>query len=432
LDQIPIGVLLLTLVVLLVVSGFFSGAETSMMAVNRYRLKTRAANGHRGARLALWLLAQTDKLLAVILLGNNLVNAASASLVTLIAFRLFGENELSLTAATLAVTFLILVFSEVTPKVIGANYSDQIVPVVSYVLALLLKLARPLIWFINLFVHAQLKLFRLKSVGEEMGNRMGAEELRTLLAESSGLLPASHRSILANVFELERLTVDDVMRPRSQIEAIDINVDTDEIVQHLATSHHSHVPIYAGELNDVVGIAHVRRALAHLRDEAFDMAAFRANLREAYFIPSGTPLLTQLTHFQNNRQSLGLVVDEYGELIGLVTVADILEEIVGEFSEVDLSEGRGWVAQGDGSYLVEGSASLRDLNRKLDLSLPMEDARTLNGLILERLEAMPESGVTLKIAGHPVEIVQMHGRMVKTVRIYPCRTVETSDSAFDN
>ena len=402
-----------------------------MMAVNRYRLKTRAGAGHRGAKLALRLLAQTDKLLAVILLGNNLVNAASASLVTLIAFRLFGENELSLTAATVAVTFLILVFSEVTPKVIGATYPERIAPVVSYVLVVLLKLTRPVIWFINLFVRGQLKLFRLQSAGEETANRMGVEELRTLLAESGSLLPASHRSILSNVFELERLTVDDVMRPRSQIEAIDINAEPDEVVQHLLTSHHAHIPMYAGELNEVVGIAHVRWALAHLRTAEFDPAAFRANLREPYFIPSGTPLLTQLTHFQNNLQSLGLVVDEYGELIGLVSVADILEEIVGEFSDLSLTEGRGWLVQEDGSYLVEGAASLRDLNRKLGLALPMEEARTLNGLILERLEAMPEPGVTMKIAGHPVEIIQMHGRMVKTVRIYPSRE-NGGGEAFDN
>jgi Mg2+/Co2+ transporter CorB len=245
-------------------------------------------------------------------------------------------------------------------------------------------------------------------------------------------LPASHRSILANVFDLERLTVDDVMRPRSQIESIDIDDEPAEIVQHLATSHHAHIPVYAGELNDVVGIAHVRRALAHLHDEDFDPEAFRRGLREPYFIPSGTPLLSQLTQFQNNRQSLGLVVDEYGELVGLLTVADVLEEIVGEFSEVDLSEGRGWVAQEDGSYLVEGGASLRDLNRKLGLVFPVDGARTLNGLILEQLQTMPEPGVTLKITGHPVEIVQMHGRMVKTVRIYPSGAEESNRDAFDN
>lgn len=418
-DRIPLSALLLALVVLLALSAFFSGSETSMMAVNRYRLKTRAANGERGARLALWLLGRTDRLLAVILLGNNLVNAAAASLVTLITFRLFGESELALTAATLLVTFLILVFSEVTPKVIGAAYSDRIVPVVSYVLVALLKLTRPLVAFINLFVHAQLRLFRLRPAGEEVSNNMGAEELRTLLIESGHLLPAAHRALFANLFELERLTVDDVMRPRGQIEAIDIELPAEEVIQHLLTSHHTHIPVYAGELNNLVGIAHVRRALAHLREEAFDPDTFRAALRAPYFVPAGTPLLTQLGHFQNNRQSLGLVVDEYGELVGLLNIADILEEIVGEFAELDLTAGRGWQREADGSYLVEGGASLRELNRKLGLDFPLEEARTLNGLILELLEAMPEPGVALKIAGCPVEIIQTQGRMVKTVRIYP-------------
>jgi Mg2+/Co2+ transporter CorB len=433
LDQIPLGALLAALVVLLLASGFFSAAETSMMAVNRYRLKTLAQSGHRGAKLAEWLLARTDRLLGVVLLGNNLFNAASAALLSVVAFRLFGENEMALTIATLTVTFLILVFSEVTPKVLGATYPERIAPAASFVLAPLLKLAHPAVWFVNLFVQGLLRLLRLGPQEGGVANSMGVEELRTLLAESGHFLPQAHRSILVNLFDLEKLTVDDVMRPRSQIEAIDINAEAEAIVQHLSTSHHAHLPVYGDEPNNVVGIVHIRRALAHLRDEAFAADVFRASLREPYFIPSGTPLLTQLTHFQNNRQPLGLVVDEYGELIGLVTVEDILEEIVGEFSEVNLSAGRGWVAQADGSYRVEGSASLRELNRKLGLALPMEEARTLNGLILERLEAMPEPGVTLKIAGHPVEIVQMHGRMVKTVRIYPARPPGgTEGAAFDN
>lgn len=390
-----------------------------MMAVNRYRLKTMAQAGHRGAKLAEWLLARTDRLLGVVLLGNNLFNAASAALVSIIAFRIFGEDEVVLTVATLTVTFLILVFSEVTPKVLGASYPERIAPAASFVLAPLLRLAHPAVWFVNLFVQGLLKLMRLEPSGGSTANSMGVEELRTLLAESGSFLPKAHRGILVNLFDLEKLTVDDVMRPRSQIEAIDINGEPDEILQHLSTSHHAHLPVYGDEPNNVIGVVHIRRALAHLRNEEFDPDTFRAGLREPYFIPSGTPLLTQLTHFQNNRQSLGLVVDEYGELLGLVTVEDILEEIVGEFSEVNLNEGHGWLAQPDGSYLVEGTASLRDLNRKLSLAFPMEEARTLNGLILERLEAMPEPGVTLKIAGHPVEIVQMHGRMVKTVRIYP-------------
>jgi magnesium and cobalt exporter, CNNM family len=410
---------LLTLVLLLFCSAFFSGSETSMMAVNRYRLKHLARSGQRGAKLAEWLLSQTDRLLSVILLWNNLVNAAAASLVTVIAFRLFGENELSLTLATLAVTFLILVFSEVTPKVIGATYPERIVPVVSYVLTGLLRVFTPAVWFINLFVKAQIRLFRLRPPGEAADTAMGVEELRTVLAESGGFLPRAHRRILLNLFDLEKITVDDVMQPRSRIEAIDVEVPADEIAEQLATSHHGRLPVYRDQLNDIVGVVQVRRALAHLREQAFDVEEFRAGLKEPYFIPSGTPLFTQLSQFQHNGQPLGLVVDEYGELLGLITVEDILEEIVGEFGELGPLQAQGWLAQEDGSYLVEGGAGLRELNRKLRLDFPADGPRTLNGLILEQLEAMPEPGVTLKISGHPVEIVQVQGRMVKTARIHP-------------
>jgi Mg2+/Co2+ transporter CorB len=410
---------LIALFVLLLASGFFSAAETSMMAVNRYRLKHLAKSGHRGAKLAEWLLARTDRLLGVVLLGNNLINAAAASLLTVVAFRLFGTNELAMTLATLTVTFLILVFSEVTPKVIGASYPDRIAPASAYVLFPLLKLFNPVVWFINLFVRGLLRLIRMNPPEGGAGNAMGVEELRTLLAESGSFLPSTHRKMLLNLFDLENLTVDDVMLPRGEIESIDLNAPPDEIVQRLQTSHHAHLPVYSDELNDVVGIVNVRRALSHIGDADFDTEAFREGLKAAYFVPSGTPLLTQLSQFQENRQSLGLVVDEYGELLGLVTVEDVLEEIVGEFSGVNPLQGRGWAADQDGSYLVEGTASLRDLNRKLGLAFPVDDARTLNGLILEFLEAMPEAGVTLRIAGCTVEIVQIAGRKVKTARLRP-------------
>lgn len=388
-----------------------------MMAVNRYRLKHLAQTGHGGARLAEWLLARTDRLLSVILLGNNLVNAAAAALVTVIAFRLFGENELALSFATVSVTFLILVFSEVTPKVLGATYAERIVPVVSYVLVVLLKVASPVIWFINLFVRALIRLLRLKSAKEVVAEPMGVEELRTLLAESGSLLPSAHRGILTNLFDLEKITVDDVMCPRAHIEAIDL--EAEEIRQQLVTSHHDRLPVYAGELNNIQGIVEVRRALARAQEEALNEHTLRQVMREPYYVPAGTPLLTQLTHFQTNRQSLGLVVDEYGELQGLITVDDILEEIVGEFAALTPVPMTVWQAQADGSYLVEGSASLRELNRKLNLQLPLDGPRTLNGLILERLETIPEAGVSLKIAGLPVEIVQVQDRMVKTARIVP-------------
>lgn len=418
-DEIPLGALVAALVLLLILSAFFSGSETSMMAVNRYRLRHLAQTGHRGARLAEWLLAQTDRLLSVILLGNNLVNAAAAALVTVIAFRLFGENELVLSLATLSVTFLILVFSEVTPKVLGATYAERIVPVVSYGLAVLLKLASPVIWFINLFVRAQIRLLRLKSAKDMVAEPMGVEELRTVLAESGSFLPTAHRGILTNLFDLEKISVDDVMCPRGQIEAIDLEAGAEEIRQQLVTSHHDRLPVYAGELNNIQGIVEVRRALARAQEEALDEQTLREVLREPYYVPAGTPLLTQLSHFQTNRQSLGLVVDEYGELQGLITVDDILEEIVGEFAAMTPLPVTVWQPQADGSYLVDGSASLRELNRKLDLRLPLDGPRTLNGLILEQLETIPEAGVSLKLAGLPVEIVQVQDRMVKTVRIQP-------------
>ncbi len=419
-DAIPLEALWGTLVLLLICSAFFSMSETSMMAVNRYRLRTLAKSGNRGARLAEWLLAQTDKLLGVVLLGNNLVNAAAASLVTIIAFRLFGQNELALTLATLTVTFLILVFSEVTPKVLGASYPERLAPAASFILAPLLKLFYPAVWFINLFVQGLLRLLHLKSQSAT-GNNMGVEELRTLLIESGSFLPIQHRSILMNLFDLEQVTVDDVMRPRGQIEAIDLAVEADEFLRQLSTSHHSRVPVYDGEPNNVVGILHVGRTLAYIREEGFSLDKLRERLREPYFVPSGTSLYNQLTQFQATRQTLGLVVDEYGELQGLVTMQDILEEIVGEFASLYPGEQGMIVREADGSVIVEGATFLRDLNRKLGMDLPMDGPRTLNGILLERLEAIPEPGVSIMIEGYPIEIIQVQGRMVKTARIGPQR-----------
>jgi Mg2+/Co2+ transporter CorB len=416
LDTIPLEVLFGALALLLILSGFFSSSETSMMAVNRYRLRTMANAGHRGARLAERLLAQTDKLLGVILLGNNLVNAAAAALVTMIAFRLFGQNELALSLATVSVTFLILVFSEVTPKVLGASYPERVAPAASFVLTPLLKLFYPAVWFVNLFVHGLLRLLRLNPKAAN-ANSMGVEELRTLLAESGSFLPAQHRGILMNLFDLEQISVDDVMRPRGQIEAIDLAAEPEELLHQLATSHHSRLPVYDGEPNNVVGIVHVRRALAHLREGAFDPAEFRGGLREPYYIPAGTSLYNQLTQFQATRQKMGLVVDEYGELQGLVSMEDILEEIVGEFSALRPGEQSEAVRQEDGSMMVEGVVSLRELNRKFGLDFPLDGPRTLNGLLLEKLEAMPEPGVSVMVAGYPVEIVQVQGRVVKTAKV---------------
>lgn len=405
------------LAVLLVISAFFSIAETSMMALNRYRLRHLVKEGSRAARLTSELLGNTDKLLGVILLGNNLVNAASATLATVITVRLVGDSEWALSIATLAVTFLILVFAEITPKVIGASYSEHIALPASFVLSPLLKLVYPIVWFVNLFVATLLWLFRLKP-HEAEETPLSAEELRTLVMEGGHYIPAKHRNILGNLFELEDITVDDVMTTRSQIEAIDIDAPIDEIRDRLATTNHTRLIVCAGSLDNVIGILHMRKVLHQTRSSELSRETLQEVLREPYFVPEGTPLFTQLQNFQENHRRLGLVVDEYGEMQGLITLEDILEEIVGEFTSNSPSRGGLIVTEDDGSILVEGRTPLRLLNRKFALNFPLDGPKTINGLILEQLEDIPEPGTSLKINDCPVEIVQTQDRMVRMVRIF--------------
>ena len=411
----------IALVVLLILSAFFSIAETSMMALNRFRLRHLVSQGRRGARLTAQLLANMDKLLGVILLGNNLINAAAAALVTVIAVRLLGDNELALTVGTLTVTFFILVFSEITPKVIGATYPEKIALPISYVLTPMLKLAYPVVWFVNLFVKTLLKLLRIGPASDNAGTVMSMEELRTLVMEGGHYIPPKHHNILLNLFELEDITVDDVMAPRNQIEAIDISSPMDVLRETLLTSHHTRLPVYDGRLDNIVGVLHVRTVLNQTRSGQLGRDALREILREPYFVPAGTPLLMQLHNFQENQRHIAMVVDEYGELKGLLTLEDILEEIVGEFTSQSPTQGAMYRIQLDGSVLVEGGCHLRVLNRKLGFKFPMDGPKTINGLVLERLENIPEPGTSLKISGYPVEIVQTQDRMVKVVRIYPER-----------
>ncbi|MDD5241341.1 MAG: HlyC/CorC family transporter [Sulfuricella sp.] len=415
-DDIPLSFLLIALALILIVSGFFAIAETSMMAINRYRLKHLAQGGNRGAKLTLHLLEKTDRLLGVILLGNNLLNAAAAALVTVIVIKLFGDSQLSLTLGTLAVTFLILVFSEVTPKVLGAAYPERIAIPSSFVLTPLLKLFYPVVWFINLFVQSLLWLLRLKPPAHAAALNM--EELRTLVLEASHYIPPKHQSIFLNLFELENVTVDDIMIPRNQIEAIDLDAAEEIIREQLATSHHTRLPVYRGRLDNIAGVIHIRHVLHQVRNQEINAEILHEIIREPYFIPAGTSLFSQLQHFQENRHHIGLVVDEYGELLGLVSEEDILEEIVGEFASRPTAHSSIY-PQEDGSWLVDGSCTLRDLNRKLKLELPLDGPNTLNGLILEHFEDIPEAGTSFKIAGHLLEIVKTQDRVVKVVRIFP-------------
>ncbi|HUP98300.1 MAG TPA: CNNM domain-containing protein [Usitatibacter sp.] len=418
-DHIALGWLFCALATLLAASGFFAMSETCLMAVNRYRLKHLMREGSRGARLATDLLNRIDELLSFILAGNTVINAATTVLVAEIARRLLGTGDYVLAIATAAASFFILVFAEIIPKVIGAAYSERIGLAASYVLTPLIRITRPVMWIINVFVKLLLKVLRVRRVAEGEAQPISMGELRTLVLEGGKFIPKKHQSIFLNLFELEDLTVDDTMTPRGQIESLDLADDLDEVRNKLATAHHTRLVVCDNGLDNVVGILHVRKVLNATRREQIDIEGLREITREPYFVPEGTPLLDQLTNFQENQRHVGLVVDEYGEILGLVTLKDILEEIVGEFTSQAIGAAARFHKETDGSVIADGSCSLRVLNRKAGYAFPLEGPKTINGLLLEQLEDIPEAGTTLSIAGHPVEILQVQNRMVKVVRILP-------------
>jgi Mg2+/Co2+ transporter CorB len=417
-DDIPVSAQFGALILLLILSAFFSLAETSMMALNRYRLKHLVKQGHRGARLAHALLAHTDQLLGVILLGNTLVAAGAAILAAMITHLLLGEHKWVPGVSAIAVTLALLIFSEITPKVIGAAHAERIAFAVSYVLTPLLKVLYPAVWFVNLFVSALLAILRVKPPAGGEPQRLSAEELRSLVLEAGHYIPKKHRSILVNLFDLERITVEDVMTARAHIEGIDLEAPLELITEQLATSYHTRLLVYRNELGNIAGILHLRRVLGLMREGDLERDKLAELLTEPYFIPASTPLFAQLQYFQENRQRFALVVDEYGELQGLMTLEDIIEEIIGEFTTnaPSVATIRAW--DKNDSALVEGASPLRELNRKLGLALPLDGPKTLNGLIIEHFQDIPEAGVSLKIAGVPIEIVQTRDRVVKTVRLF--------------
>jgi Mg2+/Co2+ transporter CorB len=417
-EDIPITWLFYALAALLACSGFFSGSETCLMAVNRYRLKHLVREGSHGAKLATKLLDRTDELLAFILAGNTVINAIVTILVAEIARRLLGHGEYVLAVATAAASFFILVFAEILPKVIGATYSEAIALRASYVLTPLIRIFRPVMAVVNVFVRALLRLMRIKPTNEQ-AQALSLAELRTLILEGGKFIPKKHQSIFLNLFELEDMTVDDTMTPRSQIEHVDIGDDIDDVRNKLATAHHTRLVVCEGGLDNVVGVLHVRKVLNATRREMIDVEGLRAIMRDPYFVPQGTALLTQLTNFQETQRHMALVVDEYGEILGLVTMKDILEEIVGEFTSQAVGSAALFHREPDGAVIADGYCSLRVLNRKAGFDFPLEGPKTINGLLLEELEDIPEAGTTLAIGEQTVEIMQVQNRMVKVVRILP-------------
>jgi len=421
LEDIPLGALAGGLAVTLLLAAFFSIAETSMMAVNRYKLATLAGNGHRGAQRAQRLLAETDKLLGVILLGSTVSTAGAATLATLTARHLLGDDKWVLGAATLIVSFALLIFSEISPKVVGANYADRIAPAIAHVLAPMLRIAYPFVWFVNLFVGAMLRALHLDRRAAEQ--KLTQEEVRALVLEGSRYLPPKHHTMLVNLLDLEKITVDDVMTSRREIDALDVEDPVEVLRSKLETGFHSRVPVCRGQPDNIIGVLLARQVLHRWADADWSAEDLLPVLRPPYYVPSGTPLLTQLQHFQETRQRLGLVVDEYGELLGLIALEDILEEIVGEFTtNAPGVGGDQWMREEDGSVVVEGSTLLRTLNRRLGTAFPSDGPRTLNGLILEHFGDIPEAGVSMRVGSHGLEILHTQDRAVRTVRVLPIRS----------
>jgi len=418
-DDIPLWAEIVALFVLLLLSAYFSIAETAMMALNRYRLNHLVAQGHGGARRAAKLLKRTDKLLGAILIGNTLVIAAATTITGLVAVRLLGEDKLVYAISTVVISFLIIIFSEITPKVIGATYPERVALPLAYVLGPTMRLLEPVSWFVNLFVQPLLALLGIKPGDHSEAPKLTPGEIRTLVLESSSFMPKQHVAILLNLFDLEAITVNDVMVPRNHVEAVDLAAPLEQIQQQIATAHHRRLLVYRGNLDDVVGTLRVRDVLNLVQHEELTKERLEEVIREPYFVPAGTPLFSQMQNFQEHLDRLSLVVDEYGELLGLVTLEDILEEIIGEFTTQSPLQTGGYVQQPDGSYLVEGATLLRELNRKLGYSFPLDGPKTLNGLILEHLQTIPEPSTSVKIAGYPLEIVQTQGRAVKAVKVVP-------------
>ena len=412
-DHPSVGALFGVIFVMLILSAYFSGSETAMMAVNRYRLKHLANEGNGGARRASRLLERPDRLLGVILIGNNLVNFSAASVGTIIALQMFGEHAVPF--APIVCTLVFLIFSEVSPKTIAAAYPERIALMTVYILEVLLWALYPFVWVINGIANSILWLFgmRQETIGEDHLTR---EELRTVVYEGSQI--AAHpQNMLLSILDLEKVSVEDIMVPRAEIFGIDIDDDLDDIVNQLRSSQHTRLPMYHGDIDKITGILHLRNVTRFLARDELTKEALMQIAEEPYFVPENTPLQLQLFNFQQARERIAMVVDEYGDIQGIVTIEDILEEIVGEFT-TDLADINVDIhPQEDGSYLIDGSAHVRLINRQLSWELPQDGPKTLSGLVIEYLETIPDSNVCIKLGNYRIEIVQMQDNTIRTAKV---------------
>jgi Mg2+/Co2+ transporter CorB len=429
LDDISTSSLFILLGILVFLSAYFSSSETSMMSINRYRLKHLGNEGNKGALRVQRLLERPDRLIGLILIGNNLVNIAASAVATVIGIRLYGDMGIAI--ATVVLTLVILIFSEVTPKTIAALYPEKVSFPASFILLPMLKVLYPLVFLVNSITNVILSILRISTV-ENDDNSLSREELRTVVHEAGAMIPKKHQDMLVGILDLEKVTAEDIMVPRSDIVAIDINHDWKDIQKQLVNSQHTRVLLYRDSIDDAVGFVHVRDALRLLSKDQFTKSSLLRAVREIYFTPESTPLHTLMYKFQAVKERIGLVVDEYGDIQGLVTLEDILEEIIGDFTTSILPDhSKETDTQQDGSVVVDGSANVRELNKEMSWHFPTEGPKTLNGIILEYLEDIPQANIGLRLAGYPIEILEMKDNMVKTVRVMPEYYKASDQVSFD-
>jgi Mg2+/Co2+ transporter CorB len=402
------------LALMLILSAFFSGSETSLMTLNRYRLKHLVKLKHSGAIKAHNLLQRPDHLISLILLGNNFVNVAASSLTTVIAIRLYGESESSIAIAAGILTIVILIFSEVAPKTLAAIKPEILAFPAAWVFIPLLKLFYPIVWTINLIIGLLLKLVGI-NVKKHSHDILNKEELKSIVAEAESLMPSRYQKMLLGILDLESATVEDIMTPRNEIVGIDLELPIEEIIRQIKTSPHTRLPVYKKSIDRVIGFLHLRKILMVVNNEDFDKQTIINQLIKPSFIPESTPVHKQIHRFKTEKIRIGLVVDEYGDVEGLVTLDDLLQEIVGELITDDVTVRK----QNDGSFLVDANITVRELNRVTQWSLPTEGPKTLNGLILEFMETIPEPGTSIKLHGYPLEILKRDENTVKLVKFLP-------------
>ncbi|MEF3077174.1 HlyC/CorC family transporter [Methylobacter sp. Wu1] len=413
-NDIPLSMLFGILALMLIISAFFSGSETSLMTLNRYRLKHLVKLKHSGAIKAHHLLQRPDHLISLILLGNNFVNVAASSITTVIAIRLYGESESSIAIAAGILTIVLLIFSEVAPKTLAAVKPEILAFPAAWVFTHLLKLFYPIVWTVNLITGQLLNLVGI-NVKKHNHDLLNKEELKSIVAEAESLMPSRYQKMLMGILDLESATVEDIMTPRNEIVGIDLELPIEEIIRQIKTSPHTRLPVYKKSIDRVIGFLHLRKVLMVVNNEDFDKQTIINQLIKPSFIPESTPVHKQIHRFKIEKIRIGLVVDEYGDVEGLVTLDDLLQEIVGELITDDVTVRE----QSDGSFLVDANITVRELNRVTQWSLPTEGPKTLNGLILEFMETIPEPGTSIKLHGYPLEILKRDENTVKLVKFLP-------------